>query len=92
MLLKETLEILKRILEKTDITNVEIRDALNLIHVEYDKETLEPKEDQDFPQEYDLVLKADLCHAEIQTIDELLADHSNIEMRLRDGNIEIFEA
>jgi len=91
MILKETLAILKDILEKTDVTNIEIRDAIDPVHVEYDEETLELKEDKDFPQEYDLVLNADLSHQEIQAIDEILTSYSNIEMRLREGNMEIFE-
>lgn len=92
MLLDVMLTILRKIRETTDVTNIEIRDALAPVHIEIDKETLEPVEDKEFPDEYDLILKADLCHAEIQSLDELLADYSNIEMRLRDGNIEIFEA
>ena len=91
MLLDTMLTLLRRIYEKTDVFNVEIRDALDPVHIEFDEETLEPVEDKEFPNEYDLVLKADLCHAEIQTINELLADYDNVEMRLRDGNIEIFE-
>lgn len=91
MKLDLTLKILRDILEKTDITNVDVTDALDPIHVEIDEETLEPKEDQEIVLEYDLTLKADLSHADIQAIDEFLANYSNVEMRLRDGNMEIFE-
>lgn len=91
MLLKDMLAILQRILEKTDVTNVEVKDALNLVHVEVDDKTSEPVEDKKFPQEFDLILKNGLSHAEIQVLDEILADYFNLEMRLRDGNIEIFE-
>lgn len=91
MLLDDMLAILRKILEQTDIRHIEITDSLNPIHVEYDEESLEPKEDQEFPDEYDLVLKGDLCHAEIQSLDSLLADYDNVEMRLRGDNMEVFE-
>ena len=91
MLFDDLLAIMRKIREQTDVVNMEIRDALDPVHVEFDEETLEVAEDKEFPTEYDLILKADLCHAEIQALDEILADYNNIEMRLRDGNMEIFE-
>ena len=91
MLLEKTLEIVKKILSQTDILHIELRDALNPVYVEYDEETLEEKEDQEFPDEFDIVVNEDLSHADIQTIDDLLAEYSTIEMRLREGKLEIFQ-
>ena len=92
MLLDRALELLRKILEQTNVTHIRLQDALNPVYIEYDEETLEEKEDQEYPNEFDLVLHGDLCHAEIQAIDELLADFDYIEMRLRDGKLEIFQS
>jgi len=91
MLLDKALELLRKILEQTNVTHIRLQDALNPVYIEYD-ETLEEKEDQEYPNEFDLVLHGDLCHAEIQAIDELLANYDYIEMRLRDGKLEIFQS
>ena len=90
MLLNETLTILKAVLEKIE-TKVEVVDALDPIHVEIDEETLEPKEDEEFPDEFDLVLGKNLSHDEIKAIGDILANYPNVEMRLRNGKVEIFE-
>lgn len=91
MLLDLTLKILKDVLKKTEIMHVELTDALNPVYIEYDDE-LEPKEDQEYPDEYDIILHGNICHAEIQEIDTLLADYSYVEMRFRNGQLEIFQS
>lgn len=91
MLVDLTLKIVADILKKTDIRHLELTDALNPVYIEYDDESLEAKEDQEIPDEYDIILHGDHNHATIQVIDELLSDYSYVEMRFRHGQLEIFQ-
>ena len=73
------LVIIEKILKQTDITEIKITDAREVVHSDSEE------------NEYDLQIQEDLNHGEIQAIDELLSSDSNVEMRLHDGQIEIFE-
>ena len=90
MLVDATLKILKDVLMRTDITHVELTDALNPVYIEYDDE-LEVKEDQEYPDEYDIILHGNHNHATIQEIDEILSVFDYVEMRFRNGKLEIFQ-
>lgn len=88
MLQKQLTEIVAKILD-IGIMNLEIREATDPVYGEIDPKTEEVIEES-LRKEYDLLIKEELCHREIQQIDELLSSHSNVEMRLRDGELEIF--
>ena len=91
MLFDLTLKLLKEIMVKAEVHHVELSWALNPVYIEYDDETLEEKEDQEYPDEYDIIIFDTLSHSQIQAIDEALTEYSRVEMRLRDGKLEIFE-
>jgi len=80
MLLKQTLEILEKLLTKCGVTEVVITEAEEVVH----GETTEP--------EFDIKIVQNLRHRQIQAIDEVLAGFSNVEMEFdfREG-LRIFE-
>lgn len=90
MLLDLTLKLLRDILEKTNFCHVELIDALTPVYIEYDDDLI-AKEDIEYPDEFDIVCHNNVSHAELQTIDELLAGYALVEMRIRDGKLEIFQ-
>jgi len=90
MLLEESLDIMKDILLRTNITDIEIREASESLYGEIDPKTEEVIE-KTLREEYDLVIKEDdLSHSEIQELHQILEPFPHIEMRLRYGHIEIF--
>ena len=70
MLLKQTLEILEKLLTKCAVTDVLITESEEIVH----GETTEP--------EFDIKIVQNLRHWQIQAIDEVLAGFSNVEMKL----------
>jgi len=87
---KLALKILGRILDETDVYDVQIKEALEPVYVEYSEE-LETIE-KEYPKEFDLVILNNLSHWEINLLDQdFLGDYENIEMRIRDGHLEIFQ-
>jgi len=81
MLLKETLEIVKKLLAECEVNMVTIAEAEEIIHYG----TEEP--------EFDIRIEQNLNHNQIQAIDEILSGFSNVEMKLVHGKgLIIFEA
>jgi len=80
MLLKQTLEILEKLLTKCEVTEVRITESEKVVHCE----TAEP--------EFDIKIIQNLDHGQIQAIDEVLASFPNVEMEFdfREG-LMIFE-
>jgi len=68
MLLKQTLKILEKLLTKCEVTEVLITEASEIVH------------DEVFEPEFDIKIVQNLDHGQIQAIDEVLADFSNVEM------------
>ncbi|RLC86233.1 MAG: hypothetical protein DRJ03_09315 [Chloroflexi bacterium] len=80
MLVNQTLKILRKLLEKCDVTEVLITEAEEPFHIE----TSEP--------EFDIIIVQNLSHGQIQAIDEVLADFPNVEMELKyEEGLKIFE-
>jgi len=79
MLLKQTLEILEKLLTKCAVTEVLITESEEAVH----GETAEP--------EFDIKIVQNLRHWQIQAIDEVLAGFSNVEMKLVRAWLIIFE-
>ena len=80
MLLMQTLEILEKLLTKCEVTEVLITESREIVHYE-----------EEGP-EFDIKIVQNLDHGQIQAIDEVLADFSNVEMEFdfREG-LMIFE-
>lgn len=86
-----TLKILKDVLEKTDVLEVKLVETEMHNYVEYG-EDLEPV-DKEFPKEFDIIILDNLSHGELQQLDQdILINHDNVEMRIANGHLEIFES
>lgn len=84
MLLKETMQIMEKLLETTGVRKVTIEEAGDLVHINDDK----PEES---PSEYDITIKPNLTHRQIYEINEILAGFHNVEMCLTNEGLTIFE-
>lgn len=60
MLWQITRKILGELIEKTDITHAEFVIANDPVYIEIDEKTLEVKEDQEFPKEFDIIIHGDV--------------------------------
>jgi len=72
MKLKLALKILGRILDETDVYDVQIKEALAPVYVEYNDE-LEVV-DKDYPKEFDLVILNNVNHWELDLINQDFLD------------------
>ena len=82
MLLNETLELVRKLIDKCDVDNIEILLSDEYLHC--------PEEEKCEP-EFDLRIKETLYHSQIQRIDEVLSEYSNVEMRMSSDGLEIYE-
>lgn len=89
MKLDQTVKIIRAVLKELSPFSVTVQDAKDPVYVEYGDDLEEI--DKEYPDEFDIIIDDELSHGEIQWLDEFLAGHDNIEMRLRDGKMEIFE-
>lgn len=86
MLMKETLEILEKIMKETNITEIRIHENTTPLH------TPEDIEKEEAPQEYDINIVETVWHWQIQIIDDLLGGYDNVEMMFDpDDGLVIYE-
>ena len=84
MLFKETLKIVRGLLKKCNITNIEIDEAKVIVHSDPDKQ-------EDWQDEYDIFVPQRVNHWKIQQIDKLLANYDAVEMEVTSEGLRIFE-
>jgi len=84
MFLKETLEILEKLLNDCDLTEIQIGESKIIVHADIDKQ-------EEWKTEYDLLIKQRVNHATIQQIDKLLSNYDSVEMEVIDEGLRIFE-
>lgn len=84
MLLKETMEITRKLLEEAKVDCTIISEADILVHIN-------EKKPEESPVEYNLTVKGLVRHWQIQKIDEILEDFDNVEMQVTSEGLEIFE-
>jgi len=84
LLLKETLDIIQKLLEKCDVTNLEVDEAKIIAHNN-------PEKPDEWKTEYDIYIKPSVNHWQIQQIDGLLANYDRVEMEVVHEGLRIFE-
>lgn len=89
MKLELAVKLVEAVLKELSPFSVTVQDAKEPVYVEYGDDLEEV--DKEYPDEFDIIINDELSHGEIQWLDQFLADYDNIEMRLRDGKMEIFE-
>lgn len=84
MLVDVVLKLIPKLISDCQITNFNIRDANNLAHIN-------EKKPEDSPLELDILVEENLYHWQIQELDKILADFDNVEMRLTDDGLFVYE-
>lgn len=90
MRLKETLEIIEKLMKNCDVSDFTVSMARTWIHEE-EAELIQNGCTEGVQVEYDITLTEVVTHYQIQTIDEILASYDNVEMRVESGGLRIFE-
>jgi len=83
MLLKETLEIVNKLMVKAEIDDFEVRTASRFVH--------NPKSSKTYTREFDILVTPSVSHRELQEIDKILSDYDNVEMKATSEGLLIFE-
>ena len=84
MLLKETLEIIQKLMKTCDVSNLEVDEAQIIVHAGLKKQ-------DEWKNEYDIIIKPSVNHWQIQQIDALLANYDAVEMEVTSEGLRIFE-